>query len=169
MILMKVLSYIFLSFALVFSLYSYIYAAGSTNVSATVTVQNVSVSVSDASVSYGIISAGASEDTTSTGVNDTQTATNDGNVTEDLNIRGADSANWTLSETSGSDQYMHEFCTSNCDSSPAWTSLTTTNQTLANGVAVIGTQDFDLRVTAPNPSSVDTQETLTVTIQASAN
>ena len=95
-----------------------VFAATSADVTATVTIQNVSVSVSDGSVAYGTVSASATEDTTSNGVNDSQTASNDGNVTEDINIRGADSSNWTLAGTAGVDTYVHKFCTTTCDSSP---------------------------------------------------
>lgn len=166
---MKKLICLLLSIFPLFSVVSLVQGASSANVSATVTVQNVSVSVSDGAVAYGTLSAGGTENTTSGGVNDSQTATNDGNVTEDLNIRGANSTNWTLAATSGSDQYVHEFCTTDCDSSPTWTALTTSNQTLATSVADSGTQVFDLKVTVPSPSSVDTAETLTVTVQASAS
>lgn len=145
------------------------YAASSANVTATVTIQNVSVSVSDGSVAYGTVSSGGNEDTTLSGVDDTQTATNDGNVAEDLNIRGADSSNWTLAGSAGADQYAHKFCTTDCDGTPTWTALTTSNQSLAASVSSSGTQDFDLQFLAPSSSSTFTQESLTVTVQASAS
>jgi hypothetical protein len=148
---------------------SIVQAASSANVTATVTIQNVSVTVSDGSVSYGTVSSGGTADTTSSGVNDSQTATNDGNVSEDLNIRGANSTNWTLGATAGTDQYVHSFCTSNCDVSPAWTALTTSNQTLSSGVSASGTQVFDLEFSAPTSSTTFDQESLTVTVQAAAS
>lgn len=145
-----------------------IQAASTATVTATVTVQNVSVSVSDGSVSYGTVGTSSSEDTTSGGTNDSQTATNNGNVTETLNISGADTTAWTLAGAVGADQYKHDFCTSNCDSSPTWTALTTSYQTLNNSVSASGTQVFDLRINTPSSSSSYTQQSTTVTIQAVA-
>lgn len=147
----------------------FVKGATSANVTATVTVQNVSVSVSDGSIAYGTVSTGSSADTTSGGVNDSQTATNNGNINEDIDIKGNNSANWTLGATAGADQYVHEFCTANCDSTPVWTALTTSYQSLATAVASSGTQDFDLKITAPSSSSTYTQESITVTVLASAS
>lgn len=141
-------------------------AADSQNVTATVTVQSISVSVADGNVSYGILAANASKDTTNSGVDETQTATNDGNVTEVLNIRGDDTNDWALSGANGTDLYVHKFCITTCDSSPTWTALTTSNQTLNASVAVNGTQDFDLQITTPDPSTVFTQQSAVVTVQA---
>jgi hypothetical protein len=144
-----------------------IQAAETGNVTATVTAQNISVAVTDGSVSYGVISVSDTQDTTTGGVNDSQTATNDGNITEDFNVRGFDTTGWTLGASAGSEIYTHKFCTSNCDSSPTWTALTTSYQTLASGVvATSGTQVFDLQIGTPTSTSVYTQQTATVTVQA---
>jgi hypothetical protein len=148
---------------------STVHAASSANVTATVTIQNVSVSVSDAAIAYGTLSSSGTEDTTTAGINDSQTASNDGNVTEDLNIRGANSTNWTLSGTAGVDTYIHSFCITDCDGTPSWTALTTSNQTLATSVSAAGTQLFDLQFSAPTSSTTFTEESLTVTVQASAS
>lgn len=145
-------------------------AASSANVTATVTIQNISVSVSDGSVSYGTIATSETKDTTThatTGVNDSQTATNDGNVTESLNIRsGTDPVGWTLGANAGSDIYTHKFCTITCDTTPTWTALTTNNQTLATGVTAAGTQVFDLQFGAPTSTTVFTEQSPTVIVQA---
>jgi hypothetical protein len=146
-----------------------VHAAGTANVTATVTVQNVSVGVSDGSVSYGTLATSATEDTTSGALNDSQTATNDGNITEDINIRGADSANWTLAASAGSDEYRHRFCITTCDSSPTWTALTTNYQALAADVASSGTQVFDLELATPTSSSNFSQQSVNVTVQAVAS
>ena len=127
------------------------------------------MSVSDASVAYGTLTLSATENTTSGGVNDTQTATNDGNVTEDFNISGQNSAAWTLAATIGADQYTHEWCTSTCDTTPTWNNLTTSYQTLATAIATSGTQDFDLQIGVPSSSSSYTQQSVDVTVQAVAN
>ena len=144
-------------------------AATTATVSATATVQNVSVSVADGTVSYGTMSSNTSASTIAADLNDTQVATNNGNITEDLNIRGTDSAGWTLAGTAGSDQYVHRFCTSSCGSPPTnFTALTTSYQTLATGVTTSATRTFELRITTPNPSTVFTQQSVDVTIQAVA-
>lgn len=163
-----ILSFGLLSF-MAFSLFTFpAHAATTATVTATVTVQNISVSVSDGTVSYGTMAVNASKDTTSSGINDSQTATNDGNITEDLNIKGQDTAAWTLAGSAGSNQYYHAFCTSNCDSSPTWTALTTNYQTLGSGVATSGTAVFDLKLTTPTSSSSYTQQSVDVIAQAVA-
>src|SRR3989344_3706482 len=145
-----------------------VWAADTGAVTATVTVQNISVSIFDGTVTYGTLSNNATADTTSGGLNDSQTATNDGNVTENFNIRGANSASWTLAGTNGSDIYRHRFCTSDCDGTPTWNALTTSYQTLATGVATSGNQVFDLEIQTPNPSTVYTQQSVDVTVHAVA-
>lgn len=142
------------------------FAATTASVTATVTVQNVSVSVAPGSVAYGTLGAN-----TSAGTNpaQTQTLTNNGNVTEDFNIRGQNSASWTLAATSGTDAYVHKFCTATCGTPPTnYTALTTSNQTLATGIAASGTQAFDLYITTPNPSTVFTQQSVDVVVTAVA-
>jgi hypothetical protein len=118
-------------------------------------------------VSYGTLSPGASKSTIAADLNDTQTATNNGNVAEDFNIKGQDSGNWTLASTAGTDQYVHKYCTATCASPPTnFTALTTNYQTLATNKGAAGTQTFDLQLTAPNPSTVYTQQSVDVTVQA---
>jgi hypothetical protein len=144
-----------------------VYAASTGTVTATVTAQNISVSVSDGSVAYGTVALSSSSDTTSSGVNDSQTATNDGNITETFNIKDAGTtAAWTIAGTVGADNYKHEFCTTTCDSTPSWTALTANYQTLAASVSTSGTQVFDLKLNTPTSSSSYTQQSLTVTVQA---
>ena len=132
----------------------------------------ISISVSDGVVSYGIMGQNSMSSTISGDLNDTQTATNDGDLTENFNIKGQNSGNWTISSSNGSDIYVHSFCTSGsgspdpCDSGATWTPLTTNYQTLATGVVSDGTQKFDLRITTPNPSTVFTQQSVDITIQA---
>lgn len=142
-------------------------AATTAAVTATVTTQNISVTVSDGTVGYGTLSAGTSKSTIASDLNDTQTATNAGNVAEDFNIKGQNSANWTLAASSGSDQYVHKFCIATCASPPTnFTALTTSYQSLASNKAAAGTQTFDLQITVPNPSTVFTQQSVDVTVQA---
>jgi len=146
----------------------YVMASDTGTVSATVTVQNISVSVTDGSVAYLTIAAGGTQDTTTAGVNDSQTATNDGNITEKFNIKGANTTGcvWTLYATQDANKYFHKFCTTTCDTSPSWTALTTDYQTLAASIAKDGTQVFDLQIGVPTSSSCYTEATANVTVQA---
>jgi len=146
------------------------WAADTATVTATVTVQNVSVTVADGTVAYGTLGNNSSSSTIPTDLNDRQIATNNGNVSEQLNIRGTNSANWTLAGAAGADQYVHQFCNrfvSGCTSPPTnYDALTTSYQQLATSTAVSASSTFDLRLTTPNPSSVFTQQSVDVTVQA---
>ena len=135
----------------------------------------ISVAISDGTVAYGTQAIGTSRDTTSSGLNDTQTATNDGNVAIDLNIQGQSSANWTLAAAAGSEQYVHQYCVNGggspdpCDSSPTWTALTTSYQSMATNIAASGTQKFDLRISTPTNTNTTAQQSVDVTVQAVQN
>jgi hypothetical protein len=147
-------------------------AADEATVTATVTVQNVSVSVDPGSVSYGTLALNTSRSTLSGEANAMQTATNDGNVSANINIRGTNSTAWTLSASNGANNYVHQFCNEtdvDCSTPPTdYTALTTSNQTLKNGVSTSGEVDFHLRITTPTSSSSYDQQNVNVTIQASA-
>jgi hypothetical protein len=150
--------------------YSAALAAGSATVSATVTVQNVSLSVTSGTISYGIIPSNTSKSTIATDLNDTQTVTNNGNVAEDVTIKGQNSTNWTLASSNGTDQYVQRYCTSTCATPPTgYTALTTSYQDLKTNLASLGTQNFDLQITTPNPSTVFTQQNVDVSILAAAH
>lgn len=138
-------------------------AVTESSVAATVTVQNISVSVTDGTVAYGTLPVNTTKSTLVGDLNDLQTATNNGNVTETLNIKGSDSANWTLAATAGANQYKHEFSK---DAFVTPTVLTTAYQTLQAGVAADGTQTFDLRITTPTSSTNFGQQSVNVTVQA---
>jgi len=146
-------------------------AADTGTVTATVTVQKISLSVADGTVDYGTLAVGTSA-TTATGdgdsIDDTQTVTNDGNVTEDFDIKGQNSSAWSLQNTPDADQYTHEFCTSNCDSSPTWTPLTTSYDTLATGIGASNTQDFDLRIQVPTSTTDYNAQSVDVIVLATA-
>jgi len=103
------------------------------------------------------------------------TAQNDGSVA-DFDIYGADTGDWTLNTaTSTTDNYTHKFCNetdNDCAASGVYganfTALTTSPATLDASVANAGTVDFQLSMHTPNPSSVYTQQSAVVTVQASA-
>ncbi len=159
----------FLAFVLFFSVFAEPILAQTDTVSATVTVQNISVSVSDGSVAFGTLSTSATKDTTTNGVNDSQTATNDGNITVDFEIKAADTTDWALGSTAGSETYTMKSCTSNCDTSPTWTSvgISPSYVDLVTGVTASGNQTFDLQVGTPTSTSKYTEQTITVTVLAS--
>lgn len=126
----------------------------------------VSVSVSNGVVSYGFIAPGSSKNTTSADLNNTQTVTNNGTLAEDFNIKGQNSANWTLSGSAGTNIYVHEFST---NSGSLWTALTTSYQTLGSNIASSGTANLDLRLTVPTSSSSLSQQSVSIIIQAVAH
>jgi hypothetical protein len=151
-------------------------AADTATVAATVTVQNISVSVAAGTITYGTLGQNSTKSTIPADLNDQQTVTNNGNLTEDFNIRGQNSANWTLAGTAGSDQYIHRFCEGSgsgggpCESPVTnFTALTTSYQTLATAIAADGTKTLNLHINTPNPSTVFTQQSVDVTVQAVAN
>lgn len=127
----------------------------------------VSITItSDGTISYGLVAPGASKDTTA---GDTQTARNDGNIAENFNISTSNAiggTQWTIGSSAGVNIFVHEFST---NSGSVWTKFTAADnyQTLATGIAPSGTQDFDLRITAPTDSDTQ-QKTITITVQAIA-
>ena len=145
-------------------------AANTATVAATVTLRNVSVTVSDGTVAYGILDVNTTKTTLAGGLADQQTATNAGNIAEDFNIKGQDSANWTLGATAGANQYIHKFCVATCgtEGTPGagFTALTTSYASLASNVATSGTQAFDLLMNTPTSSSTYTAQSVDVIVQA---
>ena len=134
--------------------------AGEQSVTATVTVRNISVTVGPASIVYGVLAAG-----TESAPSAVITATNNGNVTENFNIIGANTAApWTLGAIAGSEIYVHKFSTD--VSYITWTALTLAYQSLASAVAPSGTDAFELRITVPTATTNYTQQSAVVTVQA---
>ncbi len=165
----KIMPYLLSLLVVLFISAASLNAAETGTVTATVTVQNVSLNVSDGEIEYGTLNLDGTEDTTTNGLSDSQTVTNDGNVTETFNIQGQNSSPWTLSATAGADDYVHEFCTTDCDADPTWTALTTSDQELATGIAASGgTQVFDLKITMPSSSTSYDPQNVDVTVTAVA-
>lgn len=134
-----------------------IQAADTATVTSTVTVQNISVSVADGSISYGTLAIGSSKSTSELG--DSQVATNDGNITETINIKGSNSIGWTLAAVPGVNQYSHKY-------GVGQSALTINYQTLVTSIGVGQTYRFDLAVYTPTSSSTYTQQSIDVTVQA---
>jgi hypothetical protein len=153
---------------------SLVYGATTTGaVTVSVTAQSISVAVTDGAVAYGSLALSATGSTTASGVtDDSQTATNDGNQAETFNIKGQNASStgtpWTLAGTIGSDQYKHEVCTSTCDSTPTWRTLSTGYITLDTNKAQSGTSVFDLQISMPSGSSDAYQHSADLTVQAIA-
>ena len=147
-------------------------SGASGQVTLTYTPSIVSVTVSDGTINYGVIAAGGQKSTIASSLNNTQVATNDGNLTENFNIRGSNTVDWTLAAASGSNIYVHEFCTAGsgspdpCDSGGTWSKMTTAYQSLSTNVSASQSRRFDLRLTTPVSSTSSAQQSSVVTIQA---
>ena len=132
-------------------------------VSATVMVQNISVSVTDGSIDYGILAAGGS--TTTIALGESQTVANNGNVSEGLNIKGQNTASWTLSTSTGSNQYSHYFLD---EDEVSWVPLTTDYQTLTPDIPLGESGPVDFKIEVPISSSDYTAQNVDIVIQAIA-
>jgi len=103
------------------------------------------------------------------------TATNDGSVAN-FDIYGANTGSWILNTaTSTTDNYTHKFCNETANDCAAsgvyganFTALTTSPAALSASVANAASIDFQLSMHTPNPSTVYTQQSAVVTVQASA-
>lgn len=133
-------------------------------VSFTTAVISISIT-SSGTISYGLVAPSASKDTTSGG---TQSAQNGSTIAENFNIKTSNATGgtqWTIGSSAGANIFVHEFST---NGGGAWTKFTAADsyQTLATGVAASGTQNFDLRITAPSSTTDYQQKSITITIQA---
>ena len=133
-------------------------------VTATVTPQLVALSIVDGAVDYEFLGASASKDTLNPA--DTQVVSNDGNVPEDFDVRGQDSASWTLAATPASEAYRHEF---SITATFPGTPLTTSNQPLDTNVSTVGSTNLDLKITTPTVTAATVQQFVNVTVVATAN
>jgi hypothetical protein len=148
-------------------------ASDNAAVTATVTVQNVTVSLNHASFDYGIIANNTASSTLPLWSGAGIIATNDGNVSEDFDINGADTVDWAIKTTAGGDEYVHKFCNDTddvCTSPPtSYSALTTSPTPLKTSIGTSGTCVFQLQITTPNPDTHYTQQSAAVTITASAS
>ncbi|MDD5749959.1 MAG: hypothetical protein PHO91_04280 [Patescibacteria group bacterium] len=148
-------------------------AADNDSVTATVTAQNIAISLSQTSFDYGIVPNNTASSTLALFSGAGIVATNDGNINQDFDINGANTADWTLAGSTGSDQYVHQFCNdtdNNCATPPTnYSALTTSPAALKTSISPSGTCAFQLRITTPNPSTVYTQQSASVTVTASAS
>ncbi len=131
-------------------------------VSATVTPAVLSVSVTPSSVDYDVVELTSTDNLPTP---ETFTATNNGSITEDLEIRGASTADWTLAGTAAADQYVHK---ASPDAFSSTITLTTSNQTLGTNIATSGTVTVSLKLDAPTSSTTAATQTAPVTVIAVA-
>ena len=172
----KLFTIVFLSLFVLIFYYTEITFAQATpqgTVSATVTAQNVSISVTSGTVAYGIMAANTHRSTIAADLNQTQTVTNTGNVDIDININSADSTDWTLAATTGADQYTHMFCHTSCGTPPTnFTALPAgpSYATFQEDVTSVtsNTRNLDLRLSTPTSTTEFGEQSMTVTLQASA-
>ncbi len=135
---------------------------GESTVNATVTPAVLSVSVTPSSVDYDVVELSSTDNLPTP---ETFTATNNGSITENIVIRGADTADWTLAATAGADQYVHK---ASPDAFSSTITLTTSNQSLAAGVTTSGTVTVSLKLDAPTSSTTAATQTAPVTVIAVA-
>lgn len=149
-------------------------AADNAAVTATVTVQSIAMTLSQTTFDYGTMPSNTSSTTVSLWAGAGIVATNTGNVSEDFDINSANTTAWTLATaTSTADIYAHRFCndTDNVCTTP-WTNysaMTTSPGVLDTAVAAEGTVVFQLQMHTPNPSTIFTQQSSSVTVTASAS
>lgn len=160
--------FVFLFIPLLFMFSVEVFAQDVDQVAATVTIQNISLTVSDGTISYGILPLSTTQATVDLNPVDTQTVSNNGNVAAKFNIKGTDSAAWTLESAIGANQYVHKFCTASCATPPTnYTALAEADYTtLAASVIPTGNVSLDLEVSTPSSSSTFEAQSVNVTVQA---
>ena len=146
-------------------------AATEGSVTATVTIGTVSVTIAPSSFDYGTMPYSDTKESFDIidVSGDKNVKATVGTLLTDLDIKGADTADWTLSATAiGADQYMHKFATA-ADSTTrpvSYTALTTGyDSSLATDVAANGDIWFGLEISTPS-SGVATQQSAAVTVLA---
>ncbi len=129
----------------------------SASISVKVTLRNVSVSLNLSEWQLGTV---VPNSVTATAA-DYFVATNDGNVAEDFTIVAAASANWTPGDDSGANVFRLRLLPT--------TVVKTTPVPLATNVAASGTQSFGLDLKAPSSSTSNAEQTIPVTVAATAH
>ncbi len=137
-------------------------------VTATVTIGIVSVSVDPSSFDYGTIPFNSSKSSFDA-MEEANIKATVGTVKTDLDIKGADTTDWTLEATPEVDQYAHKFGTAADSTTQAgsYAALTTTySNTLATELDPEDDIWFGLEIETPT-SGTATQQNAVVTILAS--
>ena len=134
----------------------------------------VAISVTtDGVVPYGRMAVSTTINTYTLG--DIQTVKNTGDLPEKFRIKGRDSANWTLENAIGTNQYVHGFCVytaaGDCDNNPGpndYIPLSTEYTVLSDNVNSQSEVSFHLQITTPDINTTTTEQQVNVTILAEA-
>ena len=137
-----------------------VFAQAEATVNATVTPGFAAVSSDTSTVAYGVLLVGA---TAAVPTPTFITATNDGSVTADFLIRGADTTDWTLAGAAADETYVHR---ASPDAFSTTIVLTLTNQSFETGIAASGTSTVSLNMDMPSSTATIDEQTAAVTIVA---
>jgi len=168
--LLSILLFVFLCLAIL--LVDTVRAATEGTVTATVTIGVVSVTVTPTSYDYGTVPFSSVKESFDI-INisgDKNIKATVGTLLTNLDIKGADTAGWTLSASSiGANQYMHKFGTAGDSTTrpSSYTALTTGyDNILGTSIATDSSVWFGLQINTPS-SGVATQQSAVVTVLAS--
>jgi hypothetical protein len=152
-------------------------SAATDTVTATVTVAYASVSLDQTDVPYGNVNSNTASSTKPLWGGAGIIATNNGG-TSSFELSSGNSTGWTLSGTVNTGNFfMHKFCKetetdcaipanqANYDANPMTTGYTTLDASVANTETVA----FQLQILTPQAPESFAQQSITVTLQASAN
>lgn len=140
-------------------------------VTATVTIGVVSVTVTPTSFDYGAMPFGSQRESFDVidVSGDKNIKATVGGVLTNLDIKGADTAGWTLESSVGENQYTHNFgvATDATTVAASYTALTTSyDNVLGTNLAATSDVWFGLSLGSPS-SGVGTQQSAVVTVLAS--
>ena len=155
------------------------FAANPATISVTVTIQNLSVAASGP-VAFGTVVAGSQTVSTAG-----STVTNDGNVTETYSVSLTNPSSWTAVQAAPSSAENYALLAQFNSTAPTAASFTYANHALSTtsvassatkfagdqtglSVAASGTRLAWFRFNAPTSTAVTTQQSITVTLTASA-
>ena len=155
------------------------FAGNPATISVTVTIQNLSVSASGP-IAFGTVVAGSQTVSTSS-----STVTNDGNVTETYSISLTNPSTWTAVQAAPSSAEEYALLAQFNSSAPAAGSFSYANNAISTApltcsgtvfaggqtglsVAAAATRALWFRFNAPTSTAVTTQQSITVTLTASA-
>lgn len=168
----NLLMYVFIPLVTIFCTQN-ILAATTDDVTATVTPKIISVLLSPTSVDFGVVAVNSYKDTTSgsSGVNTSITATNNGTVAESFGVQGSDSGDWALvpiASHGNAEEFAMEYCNNGtCDVTPNWADIGDGSYaTLGTNIALLGTQEFDLRIRTPFSTIATAEQSITITVLA---
>ncbi len=154
-------------------------AANPATISVTVTIQSLSVSATGP-IAFGTVTAGSQSVSSSA-----STVTNDGNVTETISLSLTNPAGWTAVQAAPSTAEQYALLAQFNATAPTAGSFNYTDHALSTAsvagsgskfagdetgvsVSASGTRSLWFRFNAPTSTAVTTQQTLVVTVTASA-